>query len=353
MPSCLIGLGCNQGDRQRLLETAVARLAAASEVRVLALGSWHETAPVGGPPGQSLFLNGAVTIETSLSPQRLLGVLQQIESDLGRRRGARWGPRPIDLDLLLYDEVVLDTPSLQLPHPRMAWRRFVLESAVEVAGAMVHPVTGWTVTRLLEHISATPRYVAITGPIAAGKTHLARRLTEAISGRWLAESPDWSRLAAFYADPASHGWQIELEFLDQRARLLAAVSQPAAGASPAGADRWIVSDFWFEQSRAFAKAWLSPEQFWEFAARGEENRRRVATPRLVVFLDAPVATLLSQLHARDRACERRLNEGHLERIRQAILDEVGRPDVGPVLRWCGGDHDALFTETLAAVQAAE
>ena len=136
------------------------RLVAQPQIAVAAVSCWRETAPVGGPPGQPPFLNGALLAETSLAPHDLLAALQQIENDLGRRRAERWGPRTIDLDLLLYDELVLDTPSLTLPHPRMAWRRFVLEPAAEVAGAMLHPTIGWTIARLLEHLNTARPYVA-------------------------------------------------------------------------------------------------------------------------------------------------------------------------------------------------
>ena len=183
-----------------------ARLAAHPQIHVTAVSSWRETASVGGRLGQPTFLNGALTAETTLPPQDLLALLQQIERDLGRSPGERWGPRPIDLDLLLYDEATLNTPLLELPHPRMAWRRFVIEPAAEVAGAMVHPTTGWTVARLLEHLNTAASYVAITGGIAAGKSHLARRLAEALPARLIAEEPDWPRLDAFYADPAGQGW---------------------------------------------------------------------------------------------------------------------------------------------------
>ena len=113
MSLCLVSLGSNEGDRQANLEAAVARLAAHPHVKLIAHSSWRETIAVGGPVGQSNFLNGAVKLETSLAPRELLGCLQQIESDLGRRRAERWGPRPIDLDLLLYDELILAASELQ------------------------------------------------------------------------------------------------------------------------------------------------------------------------------------------------------------------------------------------------
>ena len=221
MPTCLIGLGSNQGDRRGMLEAAVARLAGHPEIAGLSHSSWRETRPAGGPADQPRFLNGAAKLETALRPEELLALLVHIEEQLGRRRGTRWGPRMIDLDLLLYDELVLDTPSLVLPHPRMAWRRFVLEPAAEIAPSLRHPTTGWTLARLLDHLNQSAPYLAVTGPIAAGKTDLAVRLGAALSANVLLEEPDWAHLDDFYADPAGKGWAMELEFLSERAGLLA------------------------------------------------------------------------------------------------------------------------------------
>ena len=147
---CLIALGSNLGDRRRTLDEAVARLARHPQLRVLATSPWIETAAVGGPPGQGDFLNGAILLETSLPPEAVLAILQEIEAALGRRREERWGPRSIDLDLLLYDQEVRQTPSLVLPHPRMTQRRFVLEPAAAIAASMVHPLTGWTLQQHLD-----------------------------------------------------------------------------------------------------------------------------------------------------------------------------------------------------------
>jgi 2-amino-4-hydroxy-6-hydroxymethyldihydropteridine diphosphokinase len=358
MSVCLISLGSNEGNRQEKLEAAAARLAAHPRIRLIARSSWRETAPVGGPPGQADFLNGAVTLETSLAPHDLLGCLQQIEDQLGRRRTERWGPRPIDLDLLLYDELVLTAPELVLPHPRMAWRRFVLEPADEIAGSMIHPTIGWSIARLLAHLNDSMPYVAITGPIAAGKTRLAERLAREISGRLILEQPDWSRLDAFYADPAGHAWATELVFLDERAEkgtfcFCEERRSGCSGKSRMSPFSWAVSDFWFDQSAAFARAWLPAEQLEAFLERYEHKRRAVVPPRLIVLLDAPADELLDRVRGRGRECERRLTASQLERIRQAVVDQAARPDLGPVLRAGGNDPDTVFTEVLAAVRAME
>ncbi|MHB8899028.1 MAG: 2-amino-4-hydroxy-6-hydroxymethyldihydropteridine diphosphokinase, partial [Thermoguttaceae bacterium] len=126
MPQCLIGLGSNLGDRAALLDAAISLLRDERGVELAATSRYHETAAAGGPAGQARFLNAAVLVLTHLLPGELLDAAMRIESRLGRRREERWGPRSIDIDLLLYDGLTVRGEGLRLPHPRMAWRRFVL-----------------------------------------------------------------------------------------------------------------------------------------------------------------------------------------------------------------------------------
>jgi 2-amino-4-hydroxy-6-hydroxymethyldihydropteridine diphosphokinase len=131
-----IGLGSNLGDRERTLRAALDRLAAHPQVAVLGISSLSETDPVGPVVAQPRFLNGAAALETSLSARRLLDLLLEIEAEFGRTRdGPAGGPRTLDLDLLLYGEERIDEPGLQVPHPRLYERAFVLEPLGEL---------GWT-----------------------------------------------------------------------------------------------------------------------------------------------------------------------------------------------------------------
>jgi 2-amino-4-hydroxy-6-hydroxymethyldihydropteridine diphosphokinase len=148
----LIGLGSNLGDRRAMLEGAIAALKVTSGVRVLRVSSFHETEPVGGPPGQGTYLNAAAALETTLDPTELLHVLQSIETRSGRVRTVRWGERTLDLDLLLFDDRIIQTPELTVPHPRLTVRRFVLEPLAEVAPDAIEPGTGWTVSELLREL---------------------------------------------------------------------------------------------------------------------------------------------------------------------------------------------------------
>jgi 2-amino-4-hydroxy-6-hydroxymethyldihydropteridine diphosphokinase len=137
-----IGLGSNLGDREGFLRRAVDLLRAESEIEVVAVSSVRETDPVGFPD-QPRFLNAAVEVETSLPPRELLERLLEVERAIGRRRdGPLYGPRTIDLDLLLYADQVVDEPGLTVPHPRLAERLFVLEPLQELTPDLVVPGRG-------------------------------------------------------------------------------------------------------------------------------------------------------------------------------------------------------------------
>jgi 2-amino-4-hydroxy-6-hydroxymethyldihydropteridine diphosphokinase len=131
-----IGLGSNLGDRERTIEDAVALLRADPGLDVVSVSSLRETEPW-GPVEQPRFLNGAAEVETSLPPREVLGVLLDIERRLGRVREERFGPRTIDLDLLLYGDAVVDEPGLIVPHPRLHERAFALEPLQELVPGLV------------------------------------------------------------------------------------------------------------------------------------------------------------------------------------------------------------------------
>jgi len=131
-----VGLGSNLGDREATLRAAIAALPG-----VVAVSELRETDPV-GVTEQPAFLNGAVALETDLSPRELLETLLAVERELGRQRRERWGPRTIDLDLLVYGSETVDEPGLTVPHPRLHERRFALDPLAEIAPRLVIPGRG-------------------------------------------------------------------------------------------------------------------------------------------------------------------------------------------------------------------
>jgi 2-amino-4-hydroxy-6-hydroxymethyldihydropteridine diphosphokinase len=146
MPSVVyLSLGSNVGDRDSLLRDAQARLGA--EGRIVAASSFYETEPVEFTD-QPWFLNCAIALETSTTPQELMGAILGIEKEMGRQRLQNKGPRTIDIDILLFGDTILDSPQLTIPHPAMHHRRFTLEPLAEIAPNVLHPVLRKTIREL-------------------------------------------------------------------------------------------------------------------------------------------------------------------------------------------------------------
>jgi 2-amino-4-hydroxy-6-hydroxymethyldihydropteridine diphosphokinase len=193
-----IGLGSNLGDRQGYLDRALRALGEQPGIAVVRVSSFHETEPEGGPPGQGKYLNAAAELRTDLEPRALLQVLLAVEQRLGRVRSERNAPRTIDLDLLLYGDVIQDGPELILPHPRLHERLFVLAPLCEIAAEAVHPVLRRSIRQLLEPCTA-PHARYLPGKELTGQRALVTGSTSGI-GRAIA-----LELAAAGADVIIHG----------------------------------------------------------------------------------------------------------------------------------------------------
>lgn len=150
---CAIALGSNLGDSLAVVEAALETLTETPDIVLQARSSWYQTKAVGPP--QPDYINGCALLHVQTTPQMLLETLLRIEAQFGRVRRERWGPRSLDLDLLLYDDLILDTPTLQLPHPRMRERAFVLLPLAEIAPNWVEPVSGKAIAELLQAVDCS------------------------------------------------------------------------------------------------------------------------------------------------------------------------------------------------------
>ncbi len=159
--SAYIALGSNLGDRELNLLRAIAEIGGLPGTKITALSGFYDTQPV-GPVEQANFLNAALRVETSLSPHQLLAELQQIETEkFGRERTVRWGPRSIDLDILLYGDHTVSGRELTIPHPRLHERRFVLVPLVEIAPDLVHPGIGRRLAEILDELEGDEQVIKI------------------------------------------------------------------------------------------------------------------------------------------------------------------------------------------------
>lgn len=148
-----LGLGANLGDPQQQLKEALDRLEAAEEVEVTRVSTFYRNPPL-GPENQPWYVNAVARVRTRLGPEELLSLLQRLETAMGRVRAERWGPRVIDLDLLLYNGEVIFTPNLVVPHPEMHLRVFVLAPLTEIAPQAWHPVLDKSAGELLAELGA-------------------------------------------------------------------------------------------------------------------------------------------------------------------------------------------------------
>ncbi|MFM8414254.1 MAG: 2-amino-4-hydroxy-6-hydroxymethyldihydropteridine diphosphokinase [Planctomycetota bacterium] len=296
MARCLIGCGSNLGQRREQLDRALELLRFMPGVELVAVSRYRETRPVGGPGNQAAYLNGACLIETELPPREVLGALFAVENTLHRRREHRWGERTIDLDLLLYDDLVVESPDLTLPHPRMATRRFVLEPCVEIAAELAYPPSSCTIRDLLDNISVPNPLVAVVGVPGSGATEVAAAVADAtltrlvraptplpfVSGGGPAAAPSAGRLletVASWRDPLlSDGWEDD----------------------PHG----TVTDYWLDAVPAAATDWIAAAAWPGFARDFERLVGDVVSPQVAIFLRVGEQELRERIAFRSRPAAR-------------------------------------------------
>lgn len=317
MADCLIGVGANLGDCEAALEQAMDLLRQTPQTAVVRRSAWLRTSPVGGPAGQPPYLNGAVRIETELAPLALLRRLLEIERQLGRGRSIRWGARTLDLDLLLYDQQVLTVREqgktvLELPHPRMSWRRFVLAPAAEAAPDMVHPTTGWTIARLWRHLNEAPPYAAVTGGAAA------------VRWTWV------GRLAARTQSNALFASMMEkaaAEMMDLAPAVQRAINSVARKRVEAAQGAWVIADTWLSDLEApigEEESSLLAARFPDWSSPAED---KAEPPKLLIAL-APA-----------------------DPGAQDWIGEVRRRRVGPLLIAAENNLERALDEAAAALAA--
>jgi len=148
-----IALGSNLGDSLATLKGSLDTLDRIPYINVKTYSSWYETAPIGPP--QPNYFNGCAILEVQLSPEVLLTTLLEVERQFGRVRQEHWGPRTLDLDILLFEDFILETPNLKIPHPRMTQRAFVLMPLAEIAPDWIEPISGEAIAQLVQKIDCS------------------------------------------------------------------------------------------------------------------------------------------------------------------------------------------------------
>ncbi len=351
MADCLIGLGSNVGDRIAHLDDCVTRLCGHPQIHRVSVSRYRETTPIGGPQGQGPFLNAAVRVTTELAPDSLLAWTRCVEKALGRQRAERWGPRVIDIDILLYDQLIYESDTLVLPHPRMAVRRFVLQSASEIAGYMIHPPTGWPLARLLSRLDEPPCYVAIASASGSARTDLAAAASARVEALVLSSG---ARVESAIARPnngsprsnvpAEDVVQRELDSLSRHRQLLSTVRTSASAPSSL-----ILSDFWLNQTLAVASIWPPGTHRARLEQACQRALAETPEPKFVLLLDTtaeggPAHRTGDVPTARDCDLDTAITS-----LARALRRQAAKPGQAPIL--CVRDRQLALVELLAAIDA--
>lgn len=252
MPRCLISFGGNLGDRGKTLSDAAAAIVAIDGVNDFQASRIYATPAIGGPTDQPPFLNAVATVEVGMSAAQLLEHLQQIELSCGRVRTTRWSARKVDLDLILYGDLIGQRQQLAVPHPRYPARRFVIEPACEVAGDMVDPRFGWTIKQIADHLRNGIPSAILVGGSAEVRGELMRRLQ--VRGEVQTVTPEsidqWDHARPWIGDFAG-GWNQDLESTLGQPRIwMRLLKHPGQ-----------IREDWFAQSASLTQ-WPSPQQLW-------------------------------------------------------------------------------------------
>ena len=298
---CLIGCGANEGARREQLNQAIDMLRFMPGVRLVDVSQFLETLPVGGPPGQSPYLNAACLIETTFKPAEVLDMLLAVENTLHRSRETRWGPRTIDLDLLLYDDCVLKTECLQVPHPRMTTRRFVLEPAAAIAADLKHPVAGCTIRELLENISERHLHVAVVGVPGSGAPEIADAVADVTLSR-LIHAPAPLPLSSFGA-PNGEQSAIKEEPVDQLLLLSQKYAAPLLKANWPVDPHGTVTDYWIESIRLAAQNNSVSDTNKQFENAFATISQETVVPNVILLLNVNHQTLSERIAYRTHSAQ--------------------------------------------------
>ncbi|CUU10014.1 2-amino-4-hydroxy-6-hydroxymethyldihydropteridinediphosphokinase [Candidatus Kryptobacter tengchongensis] len=333
MSVAYLGIGSNLGDRIKYITRALVALSKLPKTRITRVSSLYETEPY-GRKDQPWFINIVVEIFTELSPFELFKKCKAIETKLGRQTRERWAEREIDIDILLYDDLVISAEELQIPHPDMHNRRFVLIPLGEIAPGAFHPIFKKSISELLIECKDTTRiihipqkidlkniiepevreikYIAIEGVIGAGKTSLAKMLGERLNAKIILEQYyENPFLEKFYQNRERYAFQTQIFFLLSRYRQQMELLQRDLF------HEYLITDYIFDKDKIFSHINLMGDELKLYEMLVSLLEKNIPVPDLVIYLQASVERLMFNIRKRGRPFERNITEDYIRELSEA------------------------------------
>jgi len=333
----ILSVGSNQGNRLATIEACIELIH--KEVAVVVKVSKIYEAPAWGFESEP-FYNAAILIHTSKSAQKILKQVLKVEKTLGRVRSKDLGyqARIIDVDIIAFDEEIIATENLQIPHPLLQDRKFVLQPMLDLGFNWEHPILKKSVVQLLAqtedvsellavHSITAPierlalqqfNYIAIEGNIGAGKTTLASKLAEDCNAKLVLERfADNPFLPKFYKDQSRYAFPLEMSFLADRYQQL---SDDLAQFDLF--KDFVVADYHIFKSLIFAKVTLQEDEFRLYKTMFDIIHKEMPKPDLYVYLYQNTERLLANIKKRGRSYEQEIPADYLEKINQGYLDYI-------------------------------
>ncbi|MFK8275367.1 2-amino-4-hydroxy-6-hydroxymethyldihydropteridine diphosphokinase [Capnocytophaga cynodegmi] len=334
-----ISLGSNVGDRKSYLQSATNAINQQ-------IGSIIKVSPIYETPAWGFtsnnFYNICLLTETTLSPEKTLQKLLNIEKELGRVRNANtegYQPRSIDLDILFFDDKIIKTEDLQIPHPQIQNRKFVLFPLADIAPEKNHPTLQQSVEELIKNTKDTSQitkindkisianqncpfrhynYIAIEGNIGSGKTTLSTKIAEDFNARLILERfSDNPFLPKFYENPKQYGFTLEMSFLTERYQQMSEQLAQTNLFKP-----FIVSDYDIFKSLIFSQVTLTEDEFVLYRKLFYILYNQIVKPDLYIFLYQSTDRLIENIKKRGRTYEQNISKEYLNQIHHGYLDFI-------------------------------
>ena len=327
-----IGLGSNLGDRAGCIKNALEALGRAPDVKVTRISKIIETAPLTGR-NQPDYLNAVAEINTTISAEDLHKTLTHIETSLGRQPVAKWSPRNIDLDLLLFGQELINCPNLTVPHPQMHLRSFVLAGLCQLNAELLHPVIKKSMRELAARLGETnfalnpnlPQLVSVAGIIGVGKTTLTELLSNFFGIEPLLEPYDTNPfMPDVYAGRKEMALDSQLYFLFHRTEQL--------NRNVLAKGRLAITDYIFDKELIYARRLLNARQLALYEEICRPSSSKIAAPVLVIYLQDSVARCLERIHRRNRPYEQAIEPQFLEKLNSGYEQLFAGWKTCPVIR---------------------